>query len=242
MSKRTRPYEDIDIHQLPKHSVRGLGQSKRVKRKTETIIPDKENIPFFPQTKECKSLPQQIVHPPKTKSIKSTKQPRSRVLQRKTNNRPKLLACHPVSKHIVKSDLYNDEGWIGRQQRLFTSILNEVLESPNAGPDPWDEESIRKAAFEFYQADSFQLIVRRLKSVPHFSDISTLISQGIQNEETCSYRANSLLSRYWLEVCYQNPPVRHLYLVMACTWIGACHRENIRTPLERKSSFSALIH
>jgi hypothetical protein len=171
MSKRTRPYEDIDIHQLPKHSLRGLGQSKRVKRKTETILADKENIPYFPQTKECKSLPQQTVHPcipPKTKSIKATKQPRSRALQRKTNNHPKLLACHPVSKHIVKSDLYNDEGWIGRQQQLFTSILNEVLESPNTAPDPWDEESVRKTAFEFYQADSFQLIVRRLKSVPHF--------------------------------------------------------------------------
>ena len=171
MNKRTRPYEDIDVHQLPKHSLRGLGQSKRVKRKTEVIVADKENIPYFPQTKECKSVAKQVVHPgipPRTSSIKATKQPGSRVLQPKTKNYSKLLASHPVSKHIAKADLYNDEGWIGQQQRLFTSILNEVLDSQNANPRPWDEESIRKTAFDFYQADSFQLIVRRLKNVPYF--------------------------------------------------------------------------
>ena len=170
MSKRTRPYEDVDVYQLPKYSRRGLGQSKRVKRKSEVIIADKENIPYFPQAKERKTVPKQVHQgiPRKTSSIKATKQPRSRALQPKTNDRSKLLANHPVSQHIAKSDLYNEEGWIGQQQRLFTSILNEVLESQNAKASPWDEESIRKTAFDFYQADSFQLIVRRLKIVPYF--------------------------------------------------------------------------
>jgi len=110
--------------------------------------------------------------PQRTSSMKATTQPRPRVLQSKTNIRSKLLSIHPVSKHIAKSDLYNDESWIGQQQRLFTSILNEVLESQNAKPDPWDEESIRKTAFDFYQADSFQLIVRRLKIVPFSVEVS----------------------------------------------------------------------
>lgn len=171
MSKRTRPYEDVDVHQLPKYSRRGLGQSKRVKRKSEAIIADKENIPCFPQAKECKTVPKQEIHrgiPRKTSSVKTKKQPRSRALQPKTNDRSKLLANYPVSQHIAKSDLYNEEGWIGQQQRLFTSILNEVLESQNTKAGPWDEESIRKTAFDFYQADSFQLIVRRLRIVPYF--------------------------------------------------------------------------
>lgn len=167
MNKRTRPYEDVDVHQSPKYSLRGLGQLKRVKRKPEGITADKENILSFPQAKEPKSVPKQTVHPgipPRKSSIKATKQPRSRVLQPK-NNHSKLLASHPVSKHIAKSDLYNDEGWIGQQQRLFTLILNEVLGSENAKPDSWDEESVRKTAFDFYQSDSFQLVVRRLKIV-----------------------------------------------------------------------------
>jgi hypothetical protein len=171
MSKRTRPYEDVDVHQFPKYSLRGLGQSKRVKRKPEGITADKENIPSFPQAKKPKSVPKQAVHPgipPRKSSIKATKQPRSRILQPKQNNHSKLLASHPVSKHIARSDAYNDESWIGQQQRLFTSILNEVLVSEGAKRDSWDEESIRKTAFDFYQSDSFQLIVKRLKIVSYF--------------------------------------------------------------------------
>src|SRR5947207_10083486 len=159
MSKRTRPLEEIDVHQPPKPSSRGLGQSKRVKRKTAAMVADKENIPYSRQTKDCKSIAKQPIHPgiPKrTSSLKEKKHPRSRVLQPKINDHSRLLASHPVSKHIAKSDLYNDEAWSGQQQQLFTTIYNKVLESQHAHPDPWDEEYIRKTAFDFYQEDHFQ--------------------------------------------------------------------------------------
>ena len=171
MSKRTRSFEDIDVHQPPKHSSRGLGQSKRVKRKTAAIVTDKENIPYSPQTEHRKLIAKPPIHPgipQRTSSVKATNHPRPRALQPKVNNYSKLLATHPVSKHIAKSDLYNDEAWIGHQQQLFTSILNEILEHEHAHPDPWDEECIRKAAFDFYQEDHFQLIVRRLNNVSYF--------------------------------------------------------------------------
>src|SRR5437667_2195797 len=113
---------------------------------------DKENIRHSRWVKDSKSVPKPGSHselPPAI--IQETKPPRrSRPLQSKLNN-PKLLIQHPVSNHIAKSNLYNDESWIGQQQQLFTAILNEILESQSPRSSTWDDgdllEQMRKTAF-----------------------------------------------------------------------------------------------
>jgi len=79
-----------------------------------------------------------------------------------------LLRKHPISQHVLSLEVYNDESWITQQQRLYTEILNEVLASYDEMSDSWkgmSKESIRSAAFDYYQSMGFQVIVRRLNSV-----------------------------------------------------------------------------
>lgn len=96
-------------------------------------------------------------------------QPRNRARQQpNTSEDCQLLCQHPLSKHILRPNLYNDEGWIKQQQTIFTSILNEVLARHESQSKIWHgevAERVRSAAFQLYQTDEFQTVVRRLSSV-----------------------------------------------------------------------------
>jgi hypothetical protein len=141
-----------------------------VKRRLDSVA-DKENILCSRDNEQAKfanQLSRYTEYSTKGSTTKKTTRPPSRVLQLKINNTSQLLHKHPVSQHITKSNLYSDENWIGMQQQLFTSILNEVLGSQFSGPNTWKFEilkDIRKIAFEYYQKEAFQIIVKRLNTV-----------------------------------------------------------------------------
>ena len=101
----------------------------------------------------------------KNKAVPTTRRP----LKPKHSNALALRAAYPISEHIVKSNLYDDENWIGQQQVLFASILNEILETAAFDSTSWDNERLEKvrlASFEYFQSSSFQSIVHRLTTVP----------------------------------------------------------------------------
>lgn len=189
MAKRTR--DDVDVLHPTQHPLRGLGQSKRVKRKIADAAANKENLACSRQIEQSKSTQnstQQPGCPSRTRGIKNTKPVLSTVLQPKPSNTTKLLMRHPVSEHITTSNLYSEENWIGRQQHLFTLILNEVLESRCSRSNLWDDEMTkrnRKTAFGYYQSQAFQLIVRRLNSVLNLSLEAN--PQGLSQQTTCTY-------------------------------------------------------
>lgn len=154
----------------------GLGKSKRVKAQQSSRVADKENIkPPEPKSKSkapVKFPPWGANIPKKTAATKRKVPFRPlnsrRVLQPKSLNVSTELKKHPISEHILKPNLYNHEGWIGQQQVLMTSILNEVLETHACQNKAWKEEDLENArtlAFQYYQSDEFQIIVRRLSSV-----------------------------------------------------------------------------
>lgn len=94
------------------------------------------------------------------------------VKKTKYDDTTELLAAHPVSKHILRSNLYDDETWKGKQQELFVGILNDILGSQKKTSMTWDgqaPEGIRSAAFEYYQADTFRDIAKRLNTVRSFT-------------------------------------------------------------------------
>jgi hypothetical protein len=155
----------------------GLGKSKRVKVQQSTRVADKENVSIpetRPRSKPAVKFPAWGANIPK-KTIATKRKVSSRpftsrpVLQQKSVNISEELKKHPISKHVLKPNLYNDEVWIGQQQVLMTSILNEILETNSSQNKLWSEKDLEKArakAFEYYQSDEFQIIVRRLNSVP----------------------------------------------------------------------------
>lgn len=165
MSKRRREDEvGTQPHQrIPR---RGIGPSKRIKTDV-TYFPDKENVLSRLQNampKNEKQRKQKSIPFAKKGAIQSTRQ----ALKPKVNNYLAMCVAHPISENVIKSNLYDDENWIVQQQELFTSILNEILETETSHLASWDDqnlERIRAASFQYYQSNSFQSIVQRLNSV-----------------------------------------------------------------------------
>jgi hypothetical protein len=77
------------------------------------------------------------------------------------------LDQHPISRHILKSNLYDDESWIDQQQQLFTTILNRTFAQYGKASSWGDEEAegIKAVAFQYYQSELLQSTVPRLRSV-----------------------------------------------------------------------------
>lgn len=175
MAKRKRE-DDSTASCLRTTILEGLGKPKRVKSQQSNRVADnKENR--LPESK-----------PPSKPSLQSrvsgAKNPRNGITtKRKVSSGPLLyrpvlqpkclnvsaqLKKYPISKHIINPNSYKDEGWIGQQQVLMTSILNEVLETHSSQSKIWKEKDLdlaRTKAFDYYQSDEFQIIVRRLNSV-----------------------------------------------------------------------------
>jgi hypothetical protein len=174
MAKRKRE-DDSTASCLRTTILEGLGKPKRVKSQQSNCVADKENR--LPESK-----------PPSKPSLQSrvsgAKNPRNGITtKRKVSSGPLLyrpvlqpkclnvsaqLKKYPISKHIINPNSYKDEGWIGQQQVLMTSILNEVLETHSSQSKIWKEKDLdlaRTKAFDYYQSDEFQIIVRRLNSV-----------------------------------------------------------------------------
>lgn len=190
MAKRKR--EDESAAFRPRINIaEGLGKAKRVRIGQCTRVADKENIrapearswpkpgPRFPA---CKS---NIHKNTKTKKPPSVKHlPGRGVLQPKCLNVSAELKRHPISEHVLKSNLYNDEGWIGQQQVLMTSVLNEIFDTHTRRNKSWEEKELQNArtiAFAYYQSDEFQIIIRRLNSVLHPNGFYELIISGPQD-------------------------------------------------------------
>jgi len=164
MSKRPREW-DVGLQRPQIIARRGIGPSKRIK--TDVAHDgEKENLRMSHDTP---SKLQSRNHDPKPTMTKPKVVPSSRqALKPKNHNSLALSIAHPISEHVVKSNLYDDENWIGQQQELFTSILNEILETETSQAASWDEQALeraRPASFEYYQSNSFQSIVHRLSSV-----------------------------------------------------------------------------
>jgi hypothetical protein len=172
MSKRTHDIQSDDGYRQQGGS-HALRNPKRAKR---CVIAEKENIPppvrvesFRPAPKRSSCASRNV----RESLIKNRKQFRSRqILQPKTkivsHTNSKVLQQHPPSDHILKANLYDDESWVGQQQALFTSILNEVFASQRRMSHSWNEgilDKIRTVAFQYYQGNTFQLLVHRIKSV-----------------------------------------------------------------------------
>jgi hypothetical protein len=169
MAKRTR--RDVDDDAIPPqhNSLRELGFPKRIKRnvnaaanKENLLLPPKSNNPKLAQI-PAKRRPNQSL----ARGTRKAKQPRLTVLQPKQSITT-LLNKHPVSTHITKSDLYDDENWVAQQQELFTAVLNDILKVQCSPPSLWDRvllEKFRKKAFEYYETEVFQSIVKRLNNV-----------------------------------------------------------------------------
>jgi hypothetical protein len=165
MSKRRR--ED-EVGTQPRQRIprRGIGPSKRIKTDV-TYFADKENVPSklqnaMPETE--KQRKHTLIPFAKKGAIQSTRQ----ALKPKANNYLAMRVAHPISENVIKSNLYDDENWIQQQQELFTSILNETLETVTSRSTFWDDqdlERIRASSFQYYQSNSFQSIVQRLNSV-----------------------------------------------------------------------------
>ena len=167
MRKRTRL--DDDAIPLQHNSLRELGLPKRIKRNV-TAAANKENLPC-PRKSNNSKLAQIHAKPRPNQSLsrgtRNAKQARSVILQPK-QKLAALLNKHPVSTHITKSDLYNDENWVGLQQELFTSVLNDIFEVQCSLSNLWNRgppENFRQKAFEYYESEVFQSIVKRLNSV-----------------------------------------------------------------------------
>jgi hypothetical protein len=169
----------------------GLGKAKRVRSEQCTRVADKENTraaeakPWpksYPQFPPCRS---NIHKNTKTKKPLSVKHSARRgILQPKCLNVSAELKRHPISEHVLKSNVYNDGGWIGQQQVLMTSILNETLDTHVRKNKSWEDKELRNArtiAFAYYQSNEFQIIIRRLNSVLHPIEVYELIISGIQN-------------------------------------------------------------
>jgi hypothetical protein len=172
MSKRRRdgPSDELCLQSSSSQLLRG---PKRVKR---VAAVDKENILPPVRVKSSKSVLKRLSLANQNLAkgpVKLTKQSRPRRALQPKNAKPvlpktKALKQHPISDHILKANLYDDESWIGQQQKLFTSILNEVFASQNQKSNQWDEDMLEKArviAFQYYQGDDFQLLVCRITSV-----------------------------------------------------------------------------
>lgn len=145
---------------LPK---RGIGPLKRIKTDA-THSAAKENLLPKAQTPRRDKDKQRLPSEQKCASY-STRQ----ALKPRVSNALAIRVAHPISEKVVKSNLYDDENWIAQQQELFTAILNEMLETETCRSVPWDGpvlERIRVASFQYYQNNTFQSIVRRLRSVP----------------------------------------------------------------------------
>jgi len=165
MSKRPCEW-DVGLQRPQRIPRRGNGPSKRIK--TDVAHDgDKENIRMSHNTPPSKlrnrnhNLRQIITKP---KPVPLTR----RALIPKSNNSLALKTVHPISEHVIKSNLYDNENWIGQQQELFTSILNEILETETSQAASWDDQALERAriaSFEYYQSNSFQSIVHRLSSV-----------------------------------------------------------------------------
>jgi hypothetical protein len=165
MSKRPREW-DVGLQRPQRIARRGIGPSKRIK--TDVAHDgEKENLRMSHDTLPSKL--QSRNHDPKPAMTKAKVVPsRRQALKPKSHNSLTLRVAHPISEHVVKSNLYDDENWIGQQQELFTSILNEILETETSQAAAWDDQALeraRTASFEYYQSNSFQSIVHRLSSV-----------------------------------------------------------------------------
>jgi hypothetical protein len=166
MAKRKR--EDANVVPSKRHHAQG--RSNRVERKLADAAADKENLPCSRRIEQLKSTQiqtKQVPHPFKTHHTTSNKPSRSTILQLKTNNTVNMLLKHPVSDYVTRPNVYN-ENWIARQQYLFTGLVNEVFKSRCSQEASWDDETLqknRKIAFEYYQSPTFQVVVRRLRSV-----------------------------------------------------------------------------
>jgi hypothetical protein len=181
-----RPGLESKPYRPPKSLPSGLGKPKRLKCPAITRLEEKENIILQngPQPPKAflKRARQQIPRPnipQNTSSIKKRRilQPKSNNLPTKKNASSNVLKKYPMSEHVVKPILCNDETWIGQQQTLFTSILNETFESQLVQSNLWTDdrlEEIRRTAFLNYQCDEFQNIIRRLDSVPILSGFTNI--------------------------------------------------------------------
>jgi hypothetical protein len=158
----------------------GLGKAKRLKRPAMAMLAEKENIilsrqsqppkPFLKSTRQQKPRMNVTQNPSNVKK-RRVLQPKSNNVQPKRSTSSSLLKKYPMSEHVVKPILCNDETWIGQQQTLFTSILNETFASQVVKDNLWTDDrldEIRRTAFVGYQCDEFQIIMRRLNNVSWF--------------------------------------------------------------------------
>ena len=172
MSKRHRAGH-LDVFHSKDAFCNELPRVKRAKLHHREA--DKENVPLSRVTQRqnvnARSRTKKITHgraAAKPKKNASGTRKVHALKNTKYNNTPELLAAHPVSKHILRPNLYDDEAWKGKQQELFVGILNDILESQKKTSMTWNgqaPESIRSTAFEYYQADTFQEIAKRLTTV-----------------------------------------------------------------------------
>ena len=173
MNKRQRPAE-FEVNRGQVISGVPASQCKRIKLASQRL--DKENVPYSRSLPATKSS---TLHSRKNNlrnatlnARKSRKPPHNGdVLRLKVDKTSNLIVAHPISKHIIKSNLYNDEGWIGQQQQLFVAILNDILESQQCKTTLWKVDALenaRASAFEYYQTQDFQNIVKLLNTVRSF--------------------------------------------------------------------------
>jgi hypothetical protein len=155
---RKRTLEEIQTNH---RSVDARALSKRVKVRHATDS-GKENSQSFLQRRSLK-----LVSRPSIQNRRTVRPAPIHLPQPKINNISNLLIKHPISKHVLKSNLYSGENWIEQQQKVFTSVLNEVLESHDLTSKAWkdDIETIRATAFDYYQGETFQNTARRLSTV-----------------------------------------------------------------------------
>lgn len=176
-----RPGLESKPSRPPKAISGGLGKAKRLKRPAMAMLAEKENIipsrqsqppkPFLKSTTR-QQVPRQII-PQNTAIVKKRRvlQPKSNNLQSKRSTSSSLLKNYPLSEHVVKPIVCNDETWIGQQQILFTSILNETFGSQVLKDNLWTDDrlfEIRRTAFARYQCSEFQRIIRVLNTVSGF--------------------------------------------------------------------------
>lgn len=168
MSKRTYDIQSDGYRQ--QGGSHALRNPKRVNR---CVIVEKENIPPLIRVESFRPRSSCAPRNLRESLIGNRKQSRPRqTLQPKTKNvsptASKVLQQHPLSAHILKANLYDYESWVGQQQAVFTSILNEVFASQKSMSRSWNEralDKVRAVAFQYYQCDTFQLLVHRIRNV-----------------------------------------------------------------------------
>jgi len=166
-----------------------LRRADRVLSRNITIPSEKENFPdtgdLLPGRRQHSSL-QRTRAPLATEwnTPNGISNPQREVLRLK-EQRLNIIRQHPISRHVIKADFFQDEDWIEQQQRLFTSVLNEAFRK-KLSPEKLREFSSteRKLAFNYYQSDDFQQIRRRLSAVhPYLAKTNPF--QGLKSRRLC---------------------------------------------------------